>query len=84
MSVDYYHGAIVTSGEKRFIVCEITEHDTVAAMANKLKQGLSVICPTSKRSHLTGLLKKEGVSTKYRTINHDFCIFRPCEKREFK
>lgn len=51
----------------------------------ELRKGNPVVVPWSKRGYLTGLLKKEGIYTRQKTVvAGQWITFFPCEEREFK
>jgi len=59
---------------------------TAAEMADRLAAGKAVLCPQSKRGHLTGLLKRRGISTRQRTLpdNERTVLFTQSAERNFK
>ena len=69
----------------KYLVARLDEQKTCSDYLLELRKGNPVVVPFSKRGHLTGLLKKESIFTRYETlVPGEWITFLPCEKREFK
>lgn len=69
----------------QYLVVRLDRNSTCSDFISELRSGRPVVVPFSKRGHLTGLLKKEGIYTRQKTvIAGQWTTFLPCEKREFK
>jgi hypothetical protein len=69
----------------KYLVARLDTVRTCSDFISELKAGNPVIVPFSKRAHLTGLLKKEKVFTRQKTvIAGQWVTFLPCSEREFK
>jgi len=69
----------------KYLVARLDEPKTCSDYLAELRRGNPVVVPFSKRGHLTGILKRESVFTRYETlVPGQWVTFIPCEKREFK
>jgi hypothetical protein len=69
----------------KYLVAKLEDTMTCAEYAQQLQAGKPVVVPATKRGHLTSMLKKMLVYTKYTTIpGGQWVTFIPCEKRDFK
>lgn len=69
----------------QYLVARLDAQKTCADYLNALRRGETVVVPLSKRTHLTGLLKRESIFTRQKTlVAGKWISFTPCEEREFK
>lgn len=80
------HGANVQEIDGiKYLVARLEETRTCEWYISELKQGKPVVVPHSKRGHLIGLLKAQGIFTKSKTlVIGQWISFVPCEQREFR
>ena len=69
----------------KYLVAKLEDAKTCVEFAADLRSGKPVVVPASKRGHLTGILKKESIHTRYFTVpGGQWVTFIPCEARDFK
>ncbi len=70
----------------RYLIAKLdAQKKTCRDFLEELRKGNPVVVPCSKRAQLTGLLKKESVFTRQKTVvSGQWVSFFPCEAREFK
>lgn len=72
-------------GGVQYLVARLSSTKSGKEYVAELKRGQIVVVPVSMRAHLSGLLKKQGIFTRYRTVvPGEWAEFAPCAKRRFK
>lgn len=73
-------------GGVKYLIARLDERGkTCSDYLEELRKGKPVVVTYSKRGHLTGLLKKESVFTRQKTVvAGQWVAFFPCSARNFK